>query len=39
LEHHLHLKAGVRCAAFHEALSLVERDRAAAYFAEELSGA
>ena len=39
LEHHLHLKAGVRCAAFHEDLSLIERDRAAAYFAEETSGA
>lgn len=39
LEHHLHLKAGIRCAAFHEALSLVERDRAAAYFAEEIGGA
>jgi ATP-dependent helicase HepA len=39
LEHHLHLKAGVRCAAFHEDLSLVERDRAAAYFAEESGGA
>lgn len=39
LEHHLHLKAGVRCAAFHEALSLIERDRAAAYFADELGGA
>ena len=39
LEHHLHLRAGVRCAAFHEALSLIERDRAAAYFADELGGA
>lgn len=39
LEHHLHFKVGVRCAAFHEALSLIERDRAAAYFADELSGA
>ena len=39
LEHYLHLKAGVRCAAFHEALSLIERDRAAAYFAEETGGA
>ena len=28
LEHHLHFKAGVRCAAFHEDLSLIERDRA-----------
>lgn len=39
LEHFLHLKGGVRCAAFHEDLSLVERDRAAAYFAEEAGGA
>ena len=39
LEHFLHLKAGVRCAAFHEDLSLIERDRAAAYFAEENGGA
>ncbi len=39
LEHHLHFKVGVRCAAFHEALSLIERDRAAAYFADELGGA
>jgi len=39
LEHHLHFKVGVRCAAFHEGLSLIERDRAAAYFADELSGA
>ncbi|MGD2007521.1 MAG: RNA polymerase-associated protein RapA [Cellvibrionales bacterium] len=39
LEHHLHLRAGVRCAAFHEGLSLLERDRAAAYFAEETGGA
>ena len=39
LEHYLHLKAGVRCAAFHEDLSLIERDRAAAYFAEETTGA
>ena len=39
LENYLHLKAGVRCAAFHEDLSLVERDRAAAYFAEDSGGA
>ena len=39
LEHFLHLKGGVRCAAFHEDLSLIERDRAAAYFAEENGGA
>lgn len=39
LEHHLHLRAGVRCAAFHEGLTLVERDRAAAYFADDIGGA
>ena len=39
LEHHLHLRAGIRCAAFHEGLSLVERDRAAAFFADDIGGA
>ena len=39
LEHHLHLRAGIRCAAFHENLTLVERDRAAAFFADEIGGA
>lgn len=39
LEHYLHLQAGIRCASFHEGLSLIERDRAAAYFADEESGA
>ena len=39
LEHHLQLRAGIRSAAFHEHLSLVERDRAAAYFAEADQGA
>ncbi|EED35996.1 RNA polymerase-associated protein HepA [Luminiphilus syltensis NOR5-1B] len=39
LEQYLHLQAGIRCAAFHEGLTLVERDRAAAYFAEEEGGA
>lgn len=39
LEHHLHLRAGIRCAAFHEGLTLVERDRAAAYFADDIGGA
>ena len=39
LEHYLHLRAGIRCAAFHEGLTLVERDRAAAYFADEMGGA
>ncbi|MDX1756339.1 MAG: RNA polymerase-associated protein RapA [Marinobacter sp.] len=39
LEYHLQLRAGIRSAAFHEHLSLVERDRAAAYFAETEQGA
>ncbi|TGD71926.1 RNA polymerase-associated protein RapA [Mangrovimicrobium sediminis] len=39
LEHHLHLRAGIRSAAFYEGLSIIERDRAAAYFADEAGGA
>ena len=39
LEHHLHLRAGIRSAAFYEGLSIVERDRAAAYFADTVNGA
>jgi len=39
LEHHLQLRAGIRSAAFYEDLSLIERDRAAAYFASEEQGA
>ena len=39
LEQHLKLKAGIRSTAFHEGLSIIERDRAAAYFAEEEDGA
>lgn len=39
LEHHLHLRAGIRSAAFYEGLSIIERDRAAAYFADETGGA
>jgi ATP-dependent helicase HepA len=39
LEHHLHLRAGIRSSAFYEGLSILERDRAAAYFADEISGA
>ncbi|MCG8671994.1 MAG: RNA polymerase-associated protein RapA [Pseudomonadales bacterium] len=39
LEQHLTLRAGVLCAAFHEHLSIIERDRAAAWFAEEETGA
>lgn len=35
LEQHLNLKHGVHSAVFHEGLSLVARDRAAAYFADE----
>lgn len=34
IEQHLHLRAGIRSAAFHEGLTLIERDRAAAWFAE-----
>jgi len=39
LEHYLHLRAGIRSAAFHEGLSIIERDRAAAYFADAQGGA
>ncbi|QIB66757.1 RNA polymerase-associated protein RapA [Kineobactrum salinum] len=39
LEHYLHLRAGIRSAAFYEGLSIIERDRAAAYFADENNGA
>ena len=39
LEHYLQLRAGIRSAAFHEHLSLIERDRAAAYFADSEQGA
>jgi ATP-dependent helicase HepA len=39
LEDHLNLREGVRSAVFHEGMSLVNRDRAAAYFAEEELGA
>ena len=39
LEKHLHLRAGIRTAAFHENLSLIERDRAVAYFADTSVGA
>ena len=34
LEDHLLKKEGIRCAAFHEGLSIIQRDRAAAWFAE-----
>lgn len=39
LEHHLQLRAGIRAAAFHEGLNLIERDRAAAWFADQDQGA
>lgn len=39
LETHLSLRSGIRSAAFYEGLSLLERDRAAAYFADLEDGA
>ena len=39
LEQHLHLRVGIRSAAFYEGLSIIERDRAAAYFADDEMGA
>ncbi|MEP7474616.1 RNA polymerase-associated protein RapA, partial [Acinetobacter baumannii] len=39
LESALRLHAGIRTAMFHEGMSLLERDQAAAYFAEESYGA
>ena len=39
LEHHLHMRAGIRSSAFYEGLSIIERDRAAAYFGDETNGA
>ncbi|OUS26275.1 RNA polymerase-binding ATPase [Gammaproteobacteria bacterium 45_16_T64] len=39
LEKFLTLKGGVLCAAFHEHLSIIERDRAAAWFADLEGGA
>ncbi len=39
LEEYLRLRVGIRSAVFHEALSLVNRDRAAAYFADPELGA
>ncbi|MES2623943.1 MAG: RNA polymerase-associated protein RapA [Pseudomonadota bacterium] len=39
LEEFMRLNRGVRSAVFHEGLSLIERDRAAAYFAEHEAGA
>jgi ATP-dependent helicase HepA len=39
LESHLQLRVGIRSAAFHEGMTLLERDRAAAWFADSESGA
>lgn len=39
VEAYLNLRLGIRCAAFHEGMSLVNRDRAAAYFADKEMGA
>ena len=39
LELHLRLRRGIASAVFHEELSLIERDRAAAYFADPEDGA
>ena len=39
LEKHLRLREGLRTTLFHEGMSLIERDRAAAYFAEPDYGA
>lgn len=39
LENHLKLKAGIRSTAFHEGLSIIDRDRAAEYFAATEQGA
>lgn len=39
LDQHLKLKMGIRSTSFHEGLSIIERDRAAAYFAEQENGA
>ncbi len=39
LEKYLQLRVGIRSAAFYEGLSIIERDRAAAYFADTEMGA
>ncbi len=39
LEYYLRIKSSSRAAVFHENLSIVERDRAAAYFADDEDGA
>lgn len=38
IEHILRIRAGIHAAVFHEGLTIVERDRAAAYFADMESG-
>ncbi len=38
LAQHLKMNTGIHAAVFHEGLSIVERDRAAAFFADEVSG-
>jgi len=38
IAHHLKRHSGLHAAVFHEGLSIVERDRAAAYFADEATG-
>ena len=38
LAEHLKMHTGIHAAVFHEGLSIVERDRAAAFFADEVSG-
>ncbi|HIO93621.1 MAG TPA: RNA polymerase-associated protein RapA [Leucothrix mucor] len=39
LEYYVRIKTATRAAVFHENLSIIERDRAAAYFAEDEEGA
>jgi len=39
LEYYIRLKSSARAAVFHENLSIIERDRAAAYFADDEEGA
>jgi len=39
LDKHLNLRSGIRSASFYEGLTLIERDRAAAYFADSDGGA
>ncbi len=39
LEQHLRLRVGLRTSVFHEGMSIIERDRAAAYFADAEEGA